>query len=168
MRSDARFIYASTPTGVMGNKGALPWYLPEDLQIFKEKTLFGSVLMGRKSFDALPASVKPLPNRTSYIVTKSRTYNPPPNAMVVRNPVEFVSKFNGTLWVIGGSEIFKLLEPYCTEVHHTLVCVTNTGDTVYHGQHIGWELVSDTGLLTSSRGVPYRTRVYKKPFSLKE
>lgn len=168
MPKQVRFIYASTPSGVIGSEGKLPWRLPEDLKIFKEKTLFGNCLMGRLTYDSLPPSIKPLPNRNSFIVTRDNSYSEIPHAKVVKDPVEFVKDFRHDLWVIGGARLFKALEPLCTEVHHTCVHLKVHGDTQYVGNHIGWETVDDTGdRISSNSQISYRIRVYRRPFSLK-
>lgn len=167
MVADVRFIYASTSTGVMGREGKMPWSIPEDLQQFKEKTLFGHCLMGGKTFESLPPSIKPLPNRKSYIVTSGNRYSQLPDTVVVKDPVAFVKKRSGELWVIGGAQLFKALEAYCNEVHHTLVHLNVFGDTIYKREYIGWEKVSDSGRLKSRSGIDYEVRVFKRPFGLK-
>ena len=40
--------------GVIGNDGALPWHLPEDLAHFKPLTHGQPVIMGRKTWESLP------------------------------------------------------------------------------------------------------------------
>ena len=54
---------------VIGNEGRLPWDLPKDLKLFKERTLDNIVIMGRKTWESLP--VKPLPKRLNIVVSKS-------------------------------------------------------------------------------------------------
>ena len=52
---------------VIGKGGQIPWHLPEDFKWFKQLTIGGIVLMGRKTFLSLP---KPLPNRTNVVFTR--------------------------------------------------------------------------------------------------
>lgn len=53
---------------VIGRGGRIPWHLPEDFKWFKELTIGGVVVMGRKTFDSLP---RPLPNRTNVVLTRA-------------------------------------------------------------------------------------------------
>ena len=48
-------IWAEAQGGVIGAEGGMPWNVPEDLAHFKEKTLGAPVIMGRKTWDSLPA-----------------------------------------------------------------------------------------------------------------
>ena len=62
---------------VIGNQGALPWQLPEDLQNFKRLTTGGTIVMGRKTYESIG---RPLPNRRNIILTSTpidglETYN---------------------------------------------------------------------------------------------
>lgn len=64
-------IWAQTAQGVIGRDGRMPWRVPEDLKHFKEVTAGKPVIMGRKTWESLPASRRPLPERTSIIVSRS-------------------------------------------------------------------------------------------------
>ncbi len=55
----------------IGKNNKIPWHIKEDLQHFKELTLHGVVIMGRKTWESLPKSVRPLPFRENVIVSKS-------------------------------------------------------------------------------------------------
>jgi dihydrofolate reductase len=47
---------------VIGLDGDMPWHFPEDLAHFKSTTMGGTMVMGRKTFDAIG---RPLPGRRS-------------------------------------------------------------------------------------------------------
>jgi dihydrofolate reductase len=61
-------IAAIARNRVIGNKGKLPWHIPEDLARFKQLTTGHIVIMGRKTFDSLE---NPLPNRTNIVITST-------------------------------------------------------------------------------------------------
>ena len=50
-------IWAQDEEGVIGKDNRLPWYLPAELQHFKETTLNHAILMGRVTFDGNGASL---------------------------------------------------------------------------------------------------------------
>ena len=60
-------IAAVAENMVIGENGGLPWRIPEDLRFFKELTLGGAVIMGRKTHDSIG---KPLPGRVNIVVTR--------------------------------------------------------------------------------------------------
>lgn len=160
-----KFIYASTPDGVIGDNNKLPWSLKEDLQLFKEKTLFQTVMMGSKTYDSLPPSIRPLPNRESLIVT-SQKQKYGKFGQIVTDPVQVVKRSNKPIWVIGGATLFNQLKQFCSEVHHTEVDLKIDGDTRFEMDLKGWEISEDSGPLTSSNGLGYRIRVHKLPLVL--
>ena len=48
-------ILARAANGVIGADGKMPWHLPADLRRFKQLTMGRPMIMGRKTFDSLPA-----------------------------------------------------------------------------------------------------------------
>lgn len=56
----------------IGKLGHLPWPLfKTDMNRFKALTEHQVVIMGRKTYDSLPANVRPLPNRDNIVVTRN-------------------------------------------------------------------------------------------------
>lgn len=62
-------IAAMAKNRVIGNKGQLPWHLPEDLQNFKRLTTGGIIVMGRKTYESIG---RPLPNRRNIILSSQK------------------------------------------------------------------------------------------------
>ena len=56
-------IFARAANGAIGLNNAMPWHLPEDLAHFKRLTSGCPVIMGRKTWDSLPARFRPLDRR---------------------------------------------------------------------------------------------------------
>jgi hypothetical protein len=54
-----QLIYARAASGVIGKDNTMPWHLPEDMAHFKELTRGCAVIMGRKTWDSLPARFRP-------------------------------------------------------------------------------------------------------------
>ena len=63
-------VAAVARNGCIGRGGALPWRLPEDLAHFRKTTLGSPVIMGRKTWDSLPARFRPLPGRLNIVVSR--------------------------------------------------------------------------------------------------
>ncbi len=64
-------IVAVAENNVIGKDNDLIWRLPADLKYFKNTTSGHHILMGRKNYESIG---KPLPNRTSVIITRNKDY----------------------------------------------------------------------------------------------
>ena len=67
-------IWAQSTSGVIGRDNGIPWRLPEDQARFKELTMGHTVVMGRLTWESLPAKVRPLPGRRNVVVTRQAEY----------------------------------------------------------------------------------------------
>jgi len=105
MRGTVGLIWAQSTSGVIGRDGGIPWRLPEDLARFKELTMGHRVVMGRKTWESLPAKVRPLPGRKNVVLTQQADYMAD-GAEVVTN-IEDAFGDEDT-WVIGGERVYTL------------------------------------------------------------
>jgi dihydrofolate reductase len=67
-------IFAQSSNGIIGKDGSIPWNLPEDMQHFKRHTSSYPVIMGRKTWESLPKSVRPLPSRPNLVISHQQNY----------------------------------------------------------------------------------------------
>ena len=67
-------IWAEANGGAIGRSGTMPWHLPEDLAHFKRTTWGAPVIMGRRTWESLPNSFRPLPGRTNVVITSDAHY----------------------------------------------------------------------------------------------
>ena len=61
-----KMIAAVGAGGVIGKDGRIPWDMPEDRQMFKELTMGGTLIVGRKTFESIGGA---LPGREMIVVT---------------------------------------------------------------------------------------------------
>ena len=124
-------VVARANNGVIGNRGAIPWRIADDLRRFKALTLGKPVIMGRKTWDSLPK--KPLPGRTNIVVTRDKTFAAE-GAVVVHDIGEALARADGEnpseIAVIGGAEIYAAALPLANRVHLTEVAADFDGDAV--------------------------------------
>lgn len=125
-------IAAVADNGCIGKNNDLPWYIPEDLKRFKALTLGHPVLMGRKTFESILKRLgKPLPGRTSMVITRQTNYSVPSGVFVYTNVDKALENFKEEVFCIGGGELYKETlaradRLYLTEVHQTV-----DGDTFF-------------------------------------
>ena len=124
-------IWAQDEEGVIGKDNRLPWYLPAELQHFKETTLNHAILMGRVTFDGMGRRL--LPKRETLILT--RNSDEKMDGVSIFNDIESVLDWyqsqDKNLYVIGGKQIFQAFEPYIDEVIVTQVHASVEGDTYF-------------------------------------
>jgi dihydrofolate reductase len=130
-------IIAMTRSGVIGDKGKLPWHLPQDFQWFKKLTMGRTLIMGRKTWEsiislrvALTRDASLLPGRRVYVVSHHPQLTESP--FVTFGSPEAAPP-DGI--VAGGAEIYRLFWPQVMELFRTLVKdKTITGDTQFYNE----------------------------------
>ena len=111
-------IVAADPNGVIGSDGAMPWHYKADFKRFKERTMGGTMIMGRKTWESLP---KPLPGRRCIVLTSQAN----PASKHPANSCEYADSWDhalisagsdqhganypepGILWIAGGAAIYE-------------------------------------------------------------
>ncbi|TQR85623.1 dihydrofolate reductase [Mycobacterium hodleri] len=152
-------IWAQSSSGVIGRANGIPWRLPEDQARFKELTLGHAVVMGRLTWESLPAKVRPLPGRRNVVVTRQADFVAE-GATVVGSLEDGLT--GDDAWVIGGAQIYALALPLATRCEVTEVDVALTredDDAVAPVLDEAW--VGTAGeWLTSAAGLRYRFSSY--------
>jgi dihydrofolate reductase len=135
-------MFASDENGLIGDGDKMPWHISSDFKHFKKYTTGKNILMGRKTADSLK---KPLPNRNNFVLTRQKKVDSTgvlhedgwiyidhiDSLMTAQNETEeFV--------IIGGSEIYKLWEPYADRILWTEVKGEFKGD-VYFKLQDNWK-----------------------------
>ncbi|GGF37707.1 dihydrofolate reductase [Echinicola rosea] len=125
-------IVAKANNNVIGKDNQLIWRLSADLRHFKQQTTGHYIIMGRKTYESMG---KPLPNRTSVVITRNRNYQVPEGHYVVHGLGEAIdlakSKGLEKAFVIGGAEIYKQALPCVDEMVITEVNCAPEGDAFF-------------------------------------
>lgn len=103
--STVTIIAAIAKNNALGKDNDLIWHLPEDLKRFKKVTSGHHIIMGRNTFESIG---KPLPNRTTVIITRNKNYKVE-GCIVVHNLEDAiqVAKNDSQIFIIGGAQIYK-------------------------------------------------------------
>jgi dihydrofolate reductase len=152
-------IWAQSTSGIIGRAGGIPWQLPEDLIHFKALTMGHTVVMGRRTWESLPAKFRPLPGRRNVVLTQQTGFTSE-GATVVRSLDEALT--DPDTWVVGGEQIYTLAMPRASRCEVTEVDIDlprDDGDVVAPLLDETW--VGTTGEWETSRtGLRYRFHTY--------
>ena len=101
-------IVARADNNVIGKDNKLVWHMPNDLKHFKNTTMGHYIIMGRKTFES---QKKPLPGRTSIIITRNKNYEA--EGCYVVHSLEDAYKIGREnkqkeVFVLGGAEIYTI------------------------------------------------------------
>jgi dihydrofolate reductase len=125
-------IAAVARNGAIGKRNALLWHEPEDQKHFRRVTMGSPVIMGRKTWDSLPARFRPLPGRRNVVVPRSTDWR--------ADGAEAVTSIDAALallagspraFVIGGAEVYALALPFADELVLTEVDADLDGDIFF-------------------------------------
>nr|AIA18414.1 Dihydrofolate reductase [uncultured bacterium] len=123
-------IVAVSENNLIGVNNDLPWHLSADLKRMKTITMGHHLIMGRKTFESLG---KPLPGRTSIIITRNKNYQVPPECIVVPSLKEALAavKNDNEPFIVGGGEIFREALPLVNKIYLTRIHQRFEGDTYF-------------------------------------
>lgn len=125
-------IAAVARNGAIGRGNDLVFGDPADQRHFRQATLGCPVIMGRKTWDSLPARFRPLPGRRNVVVTR--------NAHWQADGAERAGSLEAALalvagapkvFVMGGGELYALALPKADTLLLTEVDADLPGDTFF-------------------------------------
>ncbi|BBY00080.1 dihydrofolate reductase [Mycobacterium seoulense] len=163
--TDLGLVWAQSTSGIIGRGGDIPWRVPEDLARFKELTIGHTVVMGRRTWESLPAKVRPLPGRRNVVLSRRSDF--------AADGAQVVESLDAALagsgdepetWVIGGEQVYLLALPRATRCEVTEVEVDlrrDDDDALAPVLDDSW--LGETGEWQVSRtGLRYRLHSYRR------
>jgi dihydrofolate reductase len=114
---------------VIGRKNALPWHLPTDMRRFKALTMGHTLIMGRKTFDAIG---KPLPGRRTIVLTRDpgREGHGIEIAPGLDRAIELTAG-EAEVFIAGGADVYRQALPRATRIYLTVVHAQIDGDAYF-------------------------------------
>jgi dihydrofolate reductase len=158
-------VWAQSTSGIIGRGGDIPWRVPEDLARFKELTMGHTVIMGRQTWESLPARVRPLPGRRNVVLSRRSDFVA--DGAQVFGSLEAAlasSESEPETWVIGGEQVYLLALPHAARCEVTEVEVDlrrDDDDALAPVLDDTW--LGETGEWQVSRtGLRYRLHSYRR------
>lgn len=130
----------------IGYKGELLARVRADLRYFQSLTKGNVVILGSKTLATFPGG-RVLKDRINLVLSRNPDYSPEGAVMVrsVEALLEELKKYDtDTVFVIGGSQIYKQLLPYCNTAYVTKFDKSFEKDAFFDNLDASpdWELVS--------------------------
>ena len=130
-------IVAMDEDGCIGRGNDLPWRLATDMARFKRLTVadgFNAIIMGRRTWESLPDSFRPLPDRVNIVMSRSTDWEGKgaENALYPGRAIE-IAYADGCeeCWVIGGAQIYGMFLDRVDEIHVTTVHTSGSGNVKF-------------------------------------
>lgn len=124
-------ILARASNGVIGLRGQLPWHVPQDLAHFRHITRGWPVIMGRLTWQSLPARFRPLPDRLNIVLSRNARFEAP-GARLATNMQQAIAVAQNAgfdrAWVIGGAQVYAQALPLASVVELTEIGRAFEGD----------------------------------------
>ena len=128
-------IVAMTKDRVIGKNNDLPWpKIRADMKHFRDTTTGHAVIMGRKTWDSIPETYRPLPDRTNIVVSRQTNLQLPGTHHIFNEldvAIEFAKTIDSEPFIIGGAAIYEAALPFTDKIYLTLVKGGYRGDAYF-------------------------------------
>ena len=116
---DITLIAAVGRDGAIGRDGQLIWHNRDDMRHFRERTMGRPVIMGRATFESLPAA---LPGRRNIVITHRPEYRPEgaETAPSLKAAIAMCAD-DAEVMIIGGGQVYAQAMPIATRLEITEV-----------------------------------------------
>jgi len=113
---------------VIGRDGAMPWHLPDDLAHFKATTMGHTMVMGRRTYDAIGRA---LPGRRTIVITGQPDWHAP-SVEVAHSLAEALALAGPTdVFVVGGGQVYMEAMPFADQMILTEIEQSPEGDAFF-------------------------------------
>jgi len=100
-------VVAVGENGVIGRDGGMPWPRTGDMRQFKEITWGHPMVMGRATYEAIG---RPLPGRTSIVLTRRGDWDPGDPAVIVAADLDTAlaraAEIDQEVFLVGGATVY--------------------------------------------------------------
>lgn len=158
-------LIAAVPRNrAIGLDNQLLWQEAADQRHFRATTMGCPVVMGRKTWESLPARFRPLPGRRNVVVSRDPSY-PATGAEVVTSLDAALAALQGEprVFVMGGAQLYALALPRADELVLTEIDADLDGDVFFPAfDRSQWTEIERQSARTD-QGVHYAFVTYLRP-----
>ncbi len=107
MKHMVSLIAAVAPGMVIGKDNSILWHIPGELRLFRKLTAGSTVIMGRKTFEGLPAKYRPLPDRHNLVISRKMPLQESVDVCAsVEEALEKARTYGREIFIIGGESVY--------------------------------------------------------------
>ena len=126
MKKTLTLIAAMGKNRAIGLDGRMPWHLPAELQHFKKTTMGKTIVMGRKTWQAIG---RPLPGRQNIVVSRNPDFHAKGADLAASVDDAVAMSESDEVMIIGGGQLYELALPSATRMVLTLIDIEPEADT---------------------------------------
>ena len=160
----------------IGIHNTMPWKLPADLKHFANVTTevqnpakMNAVIMGRNTWESLPAAHRPLKNRLNIVLSRSGDISLPEGVLLCSSIDEAMQKVSAmpnieNTFVIGGGKVFAeaIQHPSCAKIYITKLAQSFDCDTFFPQiDEAKFRLAQQDGKMTDN-GLEFEFLLYER------
>ena len=163
MKTHLALIAAVARNGAIGRDNGLLFRESADQRHFRDTTLGCPVIMGRKTWDSLPARFRPLPGRRNLVLSRDAAFLAE-GAEVVTSLDDALARVAGAskAFVIGGAQLYALALPRADELVLTAVDADLPGDVFFPPWDRSQFDETSRQSAFSADGLPYAFATYQR------
>jgi dihydrofolate reductase len=135
MPKPIKLIVATDQDGGVGLNNQLPWSFKSDMQHFravttqtKDPSKQNAVIMGRKTWDSIPAKFRPLADRINVVISRQTNLNLPEGVLAFQDPIQAIQALQDnpmveSIFCTGGAQLYEfyLEHNLISEIYLTLI-----------------------------------------------
>lgn len=151
-------VAAQSENQVIGNGPDIPWRVKGEQKLFKDITMGGTLIMGRKTFESIG---RPLPGRTTIIVTRNGAYSAE-GCLVessLEQAVQSAKELGAPVFVAGGGELYHQSIESADALHLTTIHTEVEGDVFFPDVPAEFKLVKEEH---HESNIDYTYRYYER------
>ncbi len=122
-------VVAVSANNVIGNKGAMPWHIPDELAYFRNLTINHTVIMGRVTYESIGC---PLDKRDNVVISNS--LKSIEGCLVFDDfyaALHDVGQSTKKIFVIGGGSLYNLSIMHAEKLYVSRINKKYSGDTFF-------------------------------------
>lgn len=153
-------VVAHALNGVIGAGLEIPWKISADLQHFKQTTMGGYLLMGRRTWQSIGRA---LPGRTTCVLSGS-ALDLPPQVLQAANLKQAIglAEAGARIFAVGGADVYRHCWAIASRCHVSLIKRLVGGDVRFHALALldgdEWEMEARRELAVDAELFVFRRR----------
>lgn len=150
----------------LGKQNDLIWRTKEDMHYFMEKTKGNPIIMGRKTYESIPAKFRPLKDRSNIVVTTNRDWQAESGVYVcysLEDALTLAQTLPGEeIFIGGGAQIYSEALQLTDRLYLTLVDAEEPAADTFFPEYSQFTKTVSSEAVTTESGLSFTWVVLEK------